>query len=329
MDRAVALAELGPARGPNPRVGCVITSADGRVLAEGYHQGAGTAHAEADAIARATAEGVMLVGATAYVTLEPCSHTGRTGPCVDALAAAGVARVIYAVADPNPLARGGGEVLRERGVAATLVPHRAAALLNRRWLVAVERGRPYVIVKWAQSLDGFTAAADGTSFWITGEEAREHAHATRAEVDAIVIGTGTVAKDDPQLSARPGGTDAPHQPLRVVMGLRDTSGAAVWRDDNAIAARSHDPAAVLNHLWSLDVRTVLIEGGATVASAFLTAGLVDEVNAYIAPVLLGDGTRVVASLGISTMAEALRLSEVEHMSLGPDTLVVAHVPQKE
>jgi diaminohydroxyphosphoribosylaminopyrimidine deaminase/5-amino-6-(5-phosphoribosylamino)uracil reductase len=323
MDRAVELASLGPAHGPNPRVGCVIVDRDGALLAEGYHRGAGTPHAEAAALAAAEAAGTSVRGATAYVTLEPCNHTGRTGPCAVALADAGVATVVYAVADPNPTAAGGAEYLADRGVAVQFAPHGGAKDLNRRWLVAMARQRPYVIAKWASTLDGRTAAADGTSFWITGEEARDHAHAVRADVDAIIVGTGTVATDDPELSARPSGVAEPHQPIRIVMGERATTGAKVWRDANAERVASHDPSVGLARAWELECRVVLVEGGATVTSAFLRAGLVDEINAYIAPALLGDGPTAVSGLGIGTMADTLRGSGVTVTRLGLDTLVTA------
>ena len=327
MDRAVALASGGPMHGPNPRVGCVIVDRSGTVIAEGYHRGAGTLHAEADALANAAAANVSVAGATAYVTLEPCNHTGRTGPCAEALVGAQVGRVIYAVEDPNPTAAGGAYYLREHGVEAVFAAHTEAEGLNHRWLVAMARQRPYVIAKWASTLDGRTAAADGTSFWITGEEARDHAHRERASVDAMIVGTGTVATDDPELSARPAGVDRPHQPLRIVLGERETPGAHVWRDLNAVHVRSRDAHAGLAEAWSRECRVVLIEGGATVTSAFLREGLVDEIQAYIAPALLGDGPTAVAGLGIGTMAGALRGRDVTVTRLGADTLVTAHLTE--
>lgn len=325
MDRAVTLAANGPAYGPNPRVGCVILGAEGAVLGEGWHRGAGTPHAEVAAIADARARGVDVRGGTAVVTLEPCAHTGRTGPCVDALTQAGIAAVTYAVADPGNASGGGATVLEGRGIPATLMEHAGASALTHRWLTAMRLGRPYVIAKWAATLDGRMAAADGTSVWITGPEAREHAHGVRAEVDAIAVGTGTVLIDDPQLSARPGGEDAAHQPLRVVIGHRDTSGRRVWRDPNVLGVASHDPRDVLAALWEREVRAVVVEGGPTVLSAFLREGLVDEVHAYIAPVLLGAGPSVVDDLGIGTMSDALRGEHVNFQLLGADTLVIAHL----
>lgn len=306
-------------------MGCVITDNDGVVLGEGWHQGAGTPHAEVAALADARARHHAVAGATAYVTLEPCSHTGRTGPCTEALMAAGIGAVRYAVEDPSPTAGGGGQVLRSGGVDAQVVAHAGAQQLNARWLTAMRRGRPYVIAKWAATLDGRTAAVDGTSFWITGEPAREHAHQVRAEVDAIVVGTATVVTDNPSLSARIDAEEAGHQPLRVVMGMRDTTGKRVWRDANAVATPTHDPAVVLRELHAREARVVLVEGGATVTTAFLTAGLVDEVHVYIAPAILGAGTVAVGDLGISTMSAALRGQEVSSRQLGADTLVIAHI----
>ncbi len=328
MDRAVTIAARGPAYGPNPRVGCVILSADGVVLGEGWHRGAGTPHAEVAAIADARArfsdvQDSDLQGSTAVVTLEPCAHTGRTGPCVDALTEAGVASVAYAVADPGDASSGGAAVLAARGIPAKLAPHPGASALTHRWLTAMRLGRPYVIAKWAATLDGRMAAADGTSVWITGPEARTHAHSVRAEVDAIAVGTGTVLADDPQLSARPRGEESGHQPLRVVIGRSDTSGRGVWRDENAVAVRTHNPSEVLATLWEREVRTLVVEGGPTVLSAFLREGLVDEVHAYIAPALLGAGPSVVDGLGIDTMADVLRGQDVSTLPLGADTLVTA------
>ena len=325
MARAVELSLQGPEWGPNPRVGCVIVDARRMFIGEGFHRGAGTAHAEVAAIADAASRGNSTTGATAYVTLEPCRHVGRTGPCVDALAEAGVARVVYAAPDPGEASGGGADILRARGIEADLEPALAADEVNVRFLHAIAAGRPYVILKFACTLDGRTSAADGTSFWITGEEAREHAHLERGRVGAIVVGTGTVVTDDPELSARPGGIEGGHQPLRVVMGTRETSGKRIWRDDNAMQVWTHDPRVVLEALHDREVRSVIVEGGATISSAFLRSGLVDEVHAYLAPVLLGAGRGVVSGLGISTIGEALRLDDVRTVSLGPDTLVTGRL----
>ncbi|RMI05119.1 bifunctional diaminohydroxyphosphoribosylaminopyrimidine deaminase/5-amino-6-(5-phosphoribosylamino)uracil reductase RibD [Cellulomonas triticagri] len=350
MTRALTLAARGPARGPNPRVGCVLLAPDGRVLGEGWHQGAGTPHAEVAALtdARVRAGEAALHGATAVVTLEPCAHTGRTGPCSRALVAAGVARVVVAVADPNPVAAGGAVHLRSAGVEVVLgVEEEAGRALLGPWLVAVGRGRPYVTLKTATTLDGRVAAADGSSRWITSPESRAHAHALRAEVDALVVGTGTALADDPALTARtPAGEVAAHQPLRVVVGERDLPAgsrlARVLRDTGGSVAgtpadgggevlhlRTHDPREVLTALQAREVRHVLVEGGPTLAAAFLRADVVDRVHAYVAPVLLGGGRPAVADLGIASIGDALRLRTRAVRPLGPDVLVEADVEEED
>ena len=323
MSLAAQLGLNGPAWGPNPRVGCVITDSVGRELGRGWHRGAGTPHAEVAALTVARKRGADVAGATAYVTLEPCRHTGRTGPCVEALTAAGVGAVRYAVADPGVESGGGAAALDAAGVNVAIQADLAATELTRRWRRSVELGRPYVILKTASTLDGRTAAADGSSFWITGDDSRAHAHEVRAEVGAIIVGTETVAVDDPELSAR--GDGEPHQPLRVVMGKRDLPGAKVFRDDNAVQCTSHDPSAVLRELAEREMRVALIEGGARVRATFLAAGLVDEVHAYVAPALLGAGVAAVADFGIAGIGEALRLEAVSSLRLGADTLVTGAV----
>ena len=345
LARAVALAERGPAGGPNPRVGCVVTDADGVVLAEGSHRGAGTPHAEAAALAAAAAQGTALRGTHAYVTLEPCAHTGRTGPCAEALIDAGVASVTYAVADPNPVAAGGAARLRAAGVdvRGPLDPAGAAGALVREWSSAVRRGRPFVTVKTAATLDGRIAAADGTSRWITSPEARAHAHGLRARVGAIDVGTGTALADDPALTVRlPAAASGTHtstgptiargddecQPWRVVVGLRDLPDDARVRGERFVHVRSHDPAAVLAELHARDVRHVLVEGGPRLVTAFLRAGLVDEVYAYVAPVLLGAGKSAVEDLGVATIADAVRLHPRSITQLGPDVVLVCDLSQE-
>ncbi|NAZ88631.1 bifunctional diaminohydroxyphosphoribosylaminopyrimidine deaminase/5-amino-6-(5-phosphoribosylamino)uracil reductase RibD, partial [Kineococcus indalonis] len=203
MRRALQLAALGPATGPNPRVGCVLIDDAGRPLAEGHHRGAGTAHAEAAALADLAARGLSARGATAVVTLEPCTHTGRTGPCAQALLAAGVRRVVVADTDPNPAAAGGAALLAAAGVEVEtgLLAGQARAL-NERWATAVGRGRPWVTWKFAATLDGRSAAADGSSRWITSAAARADVHRLRAEHDAVLVGTGTALADDPALTVR-------------------------------------------------------------------------------------------------------------------------------
>ncbi|WP_404813124.1 bifunctional diaminohydroxyphosphoribosylaminopyrimidine deaminase/5-amino-6-(5-phosphoribosylamino)uracil reductase RibD [Cellulomonas avistercoris] len=330
MGRALELAARGP-YGPNPRVGCVLLAPDGTTLGEGWHRGAGTAHAEVAALADARERGAQVRGATAVVTLEPCDHTGRTGPCSVALLDAGVARVVVAVSDPNPVAAGGADRLRAAGVdVVTGVLGEQGVEALGAWLPAVRGGRPFVTLKIATSLDGRVAAADGTSRWITSEVARRHAHALRQQVGAIVVGTGTALLDDPALTARAvDGSLVEQQPLRVVVGSRDVPAGARLRGPGGelVQVRTHDPARVLAVLHEREVRHVLVEGGPTLAAAFLAAGLVDEVHAYVAPVLLGAGAGAVGDLGITTISQALRLVPSEVLPLGPDVLVVA-TPQR-
>ncbi|HEV7622968.1 MAG TPA: bifunctional diaminohydroxyphosphoribosylaminopyrimidine deaminase/5-amino-6-(5-phosphoribosylamino)uracil reductase RibD [Amnibacterium sp.] len=325
MRRALEVAARGPAGGSNPQVGCVLLSADGAVLAEGYHRGAGTPHAEVDAL-RQLASGAA-AGATVVVTLEPCNHDGRTGPCAVALIEAGVARVVFALRDPHAPAAGGADRLRGAGVAVEegLLADESAAL-NEHWLAAIASGRPWVTAKWASSLDGRIAAADGSSRWITGAEAREDVHRRRAEHGAIVVGTGTALADDPSLTARADdGSLLPDQPVPVVVGVREVpAGAAVRSHPRPLlAVHDHDPHAVLAAISGTGATSAFLEGGPTLVSAFLAAGLVDEVLVYLAPTLLGGPRLATADLGVATISDRLRLDVREVRTLGADLLVVA------
>ncbi len=325
MARALDLAASpGVPLGPNPRVGCVLLSPSGETLAEGFHRGAGTPHAEVDALTRA---GESARGATAVVTLEPCNHTGRTGPCARALAAAGVARVVFAQADTNPVALGGAETLRRGGVDVVGGLMAAdARSLNRVWTFAVDHGRPFVTWKFATTLDGRSAAVDGTSRWVSSRPARLDTHRLRGLCDTILVGTETVLVDDPQLTVRDEHDNSlprEHQLLRAVMGLRDVPADRRVRDDAAetLHLRTRDPHEALATLFARDRQHVFLEGGATLAAAFLTAGLVDEVVSYVAPMLLGAGRAAVGDLGITTITEALHLevADVTVLGEGPDT----------
>jgi len=329
MARALTLASNGP-RGINPQVGAVLLSPGGDVLAEGWHRGAGTAHAEVDALAQLTAEhgAEAARGATAVVTLEPCNHTGRTGPCAQALIDAGVARVVYAIDDPGQASGGGAEHLRAAGVevVAGVCADEARTLLDS-WLAVQRLGRPHITVKWAQSLDGRAAAADGTSQWITGPDARADVHVRRAHADAIVVGTGTVLGDDPALTARrPDGTLHEHQPRPVVIGTRAVpQEARVRRHPHPfIQDEGDDLPDLLERLVELGLHRVFVEGGPTLASSFLRAGLIDEVLVYIAPTLIGGDRLAVGDLGIGTIADQRRLEISATLRLGPDLLIVAH-----
>lgn len=327
MQRAVLLAaDPGFGKGPNPRVGCVLLDPYGTVIGEGWHRGAGHPHAEVEALAAA---GPRAAGSTALVTLEPCNHLGRTGPCAEALIAAGVRRVVWAVDDPNPVAAGGGERLRAAGVevASGLLVEEATEL-NRSWLFAQRHGRPHVTWKVAGSLDGRCAAADGTSRWISSAAARADVHRLRARAGAVLAGTGSVLVDDAHLAARDrAGRPLPPeaQPLRVIVGHRRPPDGARVLDGTAetLQLASHDPHEVLAALTDRGIHDVLLEGGPTVAAAFWRAGLVDEVVAYLAPVLLGAGPSVLADLGITTIADAERLDviAVDVLGTGPEANV--------
>jgi diaminohydroxyphosphoribosylaminopyrimidine deaminase/5-amino-6-(5-phosphoribosylamino)uracil reductase len=261
------------------------------------------------------------------VTLEPCNHHGRTGPCAVALIEAGVTRVVFALRDPHGPAAGGAERLRDAGVAVTegLLAVESAAL-NEHWLAAVTAGRPWVTAKWASSLDGRIAAADGSSRWITGPEAREDVHSRRAAHGAIVVGTGTALADDPSLTARaPDGGLLPHQPVPVVVGARELPADAVVRAHPRplLHVRDRDPHAALAAIAGTGATAAFLEGGPTLISAFLAAGLVDEVLVYLAPTLLGGPRVATADLGVASISDQLRLDVREVRTLGTDLLVVA------
>lgn len=306
---------------PNPPVGAVILDRGGKVVGVGGTKPAGHAHAEVAALRRA---GTLAVGGTAVITLEPCNHHGKTPPCTDALLAAGVARVVYAVADPNPIAAGGAGRLAAAGVAVVsgVQADTVAAGPLREWLHKQRTGRPHVTWKYAASIDGRSAAADGSSQWITSDTARADVHRRRAAADAIVVGTGTVFADDPSLTARlPDGTLADRQPLRVVVGEREISAdAKVLNDDSrTMVIRTHDPAEVLQALG--DRTDVLIEGGPTLAGAFLRAGVIDRILAYVAPILLGGPVTAVDDVGVPSIARALRWRYDGVERVGPDVLL--------
>ncbi|MSZ76116.1 MAG: bifunctional diaminohydroxyphosphoribosylaminopyrimidine deaminase/5-amino-6-(5-phosphoribosylamino)uracil reductase RibD [Actinobacteria bacterium] len=306
MTRALTLAVSPDVPvGLHARVGCVLVADDGSTVAEGYHRGAGTPHAEADALQRA---GSAARGTTAVVTLEPCNHTGRTGPCAVALVEAGVRRVVYAQADPNPVAAGGADTLRAAGIEVVGGLEEAAAReVNRIWMFAVAHQRPFVTWKFATTLDGRSAAADGSSRWISSTASRRDTHRLRARCDTMLVGTGTIAVDDPLLTVRDD-DDQPlaRQPLRVVMGERDLDPASRVLGDDAetLHLRTREPAVALAELFARGRHRVFLEGGPTLAAAFVRAGLVDEIVVYVAPLLLGSGLNAVADLGITTIADA-------------------------
>jgi diaminohydroxyphosphoribosylaminopyrimidine deaminase/5-amino-6-(5-phosphoribosylamino)uracil reductase len=306
---------------PNPPVGAVILSAAGDVVGVGGTEPAGGPHAEVMAL---RAAGAKAAGGTAVVTLEPCNHHGRTPPCVDALIEAGVAAVVYAVGDPNPVASGGADRLRSAGIAVTAgaCAEEVAGGPLREWLHKQRTGRPHVTWKFATSVDGRSAAADGSSQWITSSAARADLHVRRAAADAIVVGTGTVDIDNPTLTARlPGGGLADRQPLRVVVGMREISSEAnVLNDDSrTMVIRTHDPHEVIRALS--DRTDVLVEGGPTLAGAFLRAGVIDRILAYVGPILLGGPVTAVDDVGVLSIARALRWQYDGVDRIGPDLLL--------
>ncbi|MEO5921581.1 MAG: bifunctional diaminohydroxyphosphoribosylaminopyrimidine deaminase/5-amino-6-(5-phosphoribosylamino)uracil reductase RibD [Pseudolysinimonas sp.] len=335
MRRAFELAEQGPVTGGNPQVGCVLLDSAGATVAEGWHRGAGTPHAEVDAMSKLPALGRARTdggpdasGLIAVVTLEPCNHDGRTGPCSEALLAAGITRVVYAISDPGHRSGGGAERLRSEGVEVDAgVLAGEAEVFQHIWLTAVRRGRPWVTVKWASTLDGRIAAADGTSQWITGTAARQRVHEQRAASDAILTATGTVLADDPSLTARgDAGELMPHQPVPVVVGERPIPADAALRRHPAglIETGSRDLEKVLTSLTDRGIRRVFVEGGPTLVSALVAAGLADEYAVYLAPALLGGDRLAIGDLGIPSIAGARRLKLDAVERLGDDILITAH-----
>lgn len=364
LQAALALAESArPVCPPNPAVGCVLVSAGGEVLATGRTQATGGPHAEAVALRDAAARGVSLQGATAYVTLEPCSHFGRTPPCADALVAAGIARVVAALRDPNPLVGGQGlQRLRAAGMRVDLLDEthplaQQAREINLGFLSRILRKRPWVRLKVAASLDGLTALPDGRSQWITGDEARADGHVLRARSGAVLTGIGTALADDPQLTAR--GVDAPRQPLRVLLDsrLRLPDGARllavpqelrVYAADAAtpraqalrgrgvavVAApgargRLDLPAVLADLATAAQVNELHVEAGAELNGAFIAAGLVDEYLVYLAPKLLGQGRGMWQLPAPAGLDQALTLRWAEVRQAGADLRLLLREPGRE
>jgi diaminohydroxyphosphoribosylaminopyrimidine deaminase/5-amino-6-(5-phosphoribosylamino)uracil reductase len=320
MLRAVQVGEkaryLAP---PNPWVGALVVGEHGEDISEGHTQVPGEAHAEIAALRRA---GERARGATLVVTLEPCCHVGRTGPCTDAIVKAGMKRVIVGAIDPDPRVAGKGiELLRASGVDVEVgIEEEAVRLQLAAYLWQRVTGRPYVVVKVASTLDGVVAMADGTSQWITGEAARRDAHVVRAQSQAIVVGAGTVRSDDPQLTARL--DDIVLEPLRVVLGVAP-QGARV----RPCLERSGDLGLILDELGQHDVLQVLVEGGPTTTSAFFAAGLVNHVVWYQAPAFGGsEGTRgALRGLSTSTISALRRGRLVDVRRIGEDVRIDVEV----
>lgn len=328
MRRALTLAgSVDLADDPNPHVGAVVLDATGSPVGEGLHRGRGTAHAE---VAALTAAGERARGGTVVVTLEPCTHVGRTGPCTAAIVSAGVSRVVYAADDLNPTAAGGAAVLLAAGVDVEGGLMAAEATALNATNASISPRLPLVTWKLAATLDGRSAAADGSSMWISCVEARQDAQVLRAASDAILAGTGTVEVDDPQLNVRDA-DDRPiareRQPLRAVMGMRDLPSSLRVFDDSAptLRLRTRDPRVALTALAAAGCGQVFLEGGPTLAAAFLRVGLVDEIVAYLSPALLGAGTAAVGDLGITNIDEIARFHLVDVTQVGTDVRMTMKV----
>jgi diaminohydroxyphosphoribosylaminopyrimidine deaminase / 5-amino-6-(5-phosphoribosylamino)uracil reductase len=328
MNRALELALKGPVTGINPQVGAVILNAEGELVGEGYHKGSGTDHAEVVAIKAALkGESKLPQGSTAIVTLEPCNHTGKTGPCAKALIEAGVSKVVFASSDPGDQSSGGAETLRSAGV-EVLSGFLAdkADQQSRVWLTATKHKRPFVTLKWASSIDGRAAAQDGSSKWISGEASRQDAHNRRSEVDAILVGTGTALVDDPELTARrPDGSLFEQQPVRVVLGERDLpAGLRVFNNDaETLTLKTQSIHGALSELYEKGIKHVLVEGGPTLASRFVQLDLVDEFVIYLAPKLIGGDKLAIGSIGVDSIQEAKELEFLEINTLGSDVQIIA------
>lgn len=363
MRQALDLAARARGRtSPNPMVGAVIVH-DGEIVGKGYHRRAGTPHAEIHALREA---GDRARDATMYVTLEPCVHHGRTPPCTEALIEAGVAEVHIAMLDPNPRVAGRGREALERASIRTIVGEEAEAArrLNAAFSTWVTTGRPRVIAKFAMSLDGKIATRTGESQWITSPEARQRGHVLRDQIDAILVGRGTVRADDPRLTTRlERQTDVRH-PLRVILDSRGRAPLTARVFDPALPGRTvvattaampleHRRAleerdievlrlpasdegyvslpALLDTLGEREITSLLIEGGATVLGSFFGAGLVDEVAAFVAPKIIGGEAALgpVGSAGIARLADAVTLTDLEIERIGPDVLISGNVQRED
>lgn len=344
---------------PNPRVGCVITAPDGRVLGQGFTQQAGGPHAEVMALRDAAAAGNEVRGGTAYVTLEPCSHQGRTGPCCDALIAAGIAKVVASIADPNPLVSGQGFArLRAAGVEVTVGPGAEGSReLNIGFFSRMLRGTPWVRIKAAASLDGTTALANGQSQWITSPAARADGHAWRARACAVLTGIGTVLDDDPRLDVRD--VTTPRQPHLVVVDSHlqtpldarlfsiagrtcliytasddaarkaalESRGAAVIHLPNPYG--KVDLGAMLQDLGQRSINELHVEAGHKLNGSFLREGLADEMLLYLAPKVLGPGLGMAQLAPKETLAEGLALEYRSVDRIGPDLRIVARIQGRD
>jgi diaminohydroxyphosphoribosylaminopyrimidine deaminase / 5-amino-6-(5-phosphoribosylamino)uracil reductase len=351
MNRALTLAARGRGQtSPNPMVGAVVVKG-GVVVGEGYHRRTGEPHAEIVALSKAKNRAR---GATLYVTLEPCCHTGRTGPCTQEIINAGIRRVVYASKDPDPRVNGrGGRILRSAGVKVTSgILATESEELNEYYIASQRLGRPFVILKLAQSLDGRIATSSGDSRWISSRESRTLVHRLRSEVDAVLVGAGTVRKDNPELTVR---MASGHNPYRIVLEgstplARSRHLFASNRDHKTIIAtcrtgakrRTSSSRPVDPIIWTLKpgrhglpriddllavahrfgIRSIMVEGGSAVAAAFLKSRLVDKLMLFTAPILLGDGLSAIGSIGVNLVKHAVTFDRQTVTSSGPDLLFV-------
>ncbi len=324
MSRANSLAIKGLGlTGSNPIVGAILVDQAGKVVGEGFHVGG--PHAEVIAISDA---GDLAKDATLYVTLEPCNHQGKTGPCVEAILSAGIKKVIYGSQDPNPIAQGGAESLATAGIQVEQISDTSEVeKSNRAWLHKIRNARPFFTWKVAMTLDGRTAAQDGTSKWITSEDSRADVNLMRSQSDAILIGTGTALIDNPRLVPH----DLPEpknqrsvNPIRIVMGTREVPLDFNLHDDQAetIFVRSHNFSELIAFCNERGLNHVMVEAGSELGTAMLKAELIDELVIYQAPILLGAGKSFIGELGISNIAEKLKLTLKSSTQIGSDIRLV-------
>jgi diaminohydroxyphosphoribosylaminopyrimidine deaminase / 5-amino-6-(5-phosphoribosylamino)uracil reductase len=311
---SLSAANLGKTA-PNPNVASAIYSADGTLIAEGAHNRLlSPDHAEVVAIKK-VGDGAR--GSTIVVSLEPCNHSGTTGPCVDAIIEAGITRVIYAVKDPNPIAAGGADRLKKAGIEVEFIASRQLQETQRAWLHLIATGRPYFIWKIAATLDGRIAASDGTSQWISSHESREDVQYLRSQSDAILIGTGTALADNPTLRPRIEGANVP---LRIVMGAREVPAEFNLNDGKSqtIFIKSRSTEELLQALEQIPVNQVLVEAGSSLGSALFAAGVIDEIVLYQAPIVLGSGKSWLDDIGATNISQARKLSLISSEQIGPD-----------
>jgi diaminohydroxyphosphoribosylaminopyrimidine deaminase/5-amino-6-(5-phosphoribosylamino)uracil reductase len=327
MSRALALAGNSPIYGENPQVGAILINDAGEIIAEGWHKGAGTPHAEIDALNNLSVKGLTAKGLTAVVTLEPCNHIGKTGPCAQALIEAGVKKVVFGTFDPGKTEGGGRFTLEDAGVEVVSdILRDECVQLIAPWFTNKFKNRPYVVIKWAASIDGRTAAADGTSKWITGAEAREDVHARRAHSQAILVGTNTVELDDPELTARkPDASLYENQPLRVIVGERELSPTVrvFSADAQTVHYKTRDLTKVMQQLFERGIRQVFVEGGAQLESSLIGAGIADEYLIYVAPKLIGGPATAIRDIQVASINQAIDLEFIETKKLGADILIRA------